>query len=71
LEEEKGTVQKKAGFDDFQFFVQEKPKEEKYNKQQFMSMGGIQPNKPKSEANFDIFPSSHPQNKNNDNLINF
>lgn len=36
-----------------------------------MSMGGIKPNNPKSEANFDFFPSNPKSSNNIENLINF
>ena len=49
FEEEKGSLSNKnSGFDGFQFSSSNsKPKEEKYSKQQFMSMGGISSAKPK------------------------
>lgn len=54
FEEEKGkSIKRNATFDDFQFIVPNvKPKEETYNKQQFMSMGGIQSSKIKHQINF-------------------
>ena len=78
LEEErpKSSIKKATSFLDFDMMEAPKPKEDKqkYNKQQFMSMGGINPNKPKPKNNIDFDLFHHNAEKkvnNNANLLNF